>query len=190
MNKKHVVRLTASQREIVQKVIDRLDSSPRKVKRAQILLKADEETHGWTDKQIANAFGCTTQTVENVRQRFCESGFEVALSGKQRQSPPRQRKFDGDAEAQVIALRLSDPPAGYANWTLSLLQERVVALSIVDSVSRETLRTTLKKWDDAAKDSVLGHSSERESPVRCQHGKRASGLQAAIRPAVSDRLHG
>ena len=145
MEKKHVVRLTKRQREIAQRVVDQLDGSPRKVKRAQMLLKSDQRVDGWTDKQIAEAFCCTTKTVENVRQRFCESGFDVALGGKQRQCPPRERKFDGDGEAAVIALRLSDPPKGYANWTLDLLQERVVALSIVDSVSRETLRTTLKK---------------------------------------------
>jgi transposase len=147
MDKKHVVSLTKGQREIAQNVVDRLDGSPRKVKRAQMLLKADERSGGWTDKQIAEAFSCTTKTVENVRQRYCESGFDVALSGKQRLSPPRERKFDGDGEAAVIALRLSEPPKGYANWTLDLLQERVVMLSIVPSVSRETLRMTLKKME-------------------------------------------
>lgn len=145
MEKKHVVELTKRQRELARNVVDQLDGSPQKVKRAQILLKADQKSEGWTDKQIADAFGCTTKTVENIRQRYCEFGFDVALDGKQRQSPPREKKFDGDAEAEVIALRLSEPPEGYANWTLDLLQERVVALSIVASVSRETLRKTLKK---------------------------------------------
>ena len=129
----------------MQQLIDKLAGSPRKVKRAQILLKADERQDGWTDQQIAEAFSCSTKTVENVRQRFSETGFEVTLNGKQRANPPRQRKFDGDGEAAVIALRLSKPPQGYANWTLDLLQDRVVALSLVDSVSRETLRKTLKK---------------------------------------------
>lgn len=147
MEKKHVVRLTKCQREFAQRVVDKLDGSPRKVKRAQILLKADQRQDDWTDQQIAEAFSCTTKTVENVRQRCCEFGFEMALNGKQRESPPREPKFDGEAEATVIALRLSNPPKGYANWTLSLLQERVVALSIVDSVSRETLRKTLKKTE-------------------------------------------
>lgn len=147
MEKKYVVQLAKRQRERAQKVVDKLEGSPRKVKRAQILLKADERHEAWTDKRIAEAFSCTTKTVENVRQRFCEEGFETALVGKQRENPPRERKFDGDAEASVIALRLSKPPEGYANWTLDLLQERVVALSIVDSVSRETLRKTLKKME-------------------------------------------
>ena len=147
MEKKHFVRLTKRQRETAQRIVDKLEGSPRKVKRAQILLKADERNGGWTDGEIAEAFSCTVNTVENVRRRFCETDFETALNGKQRASPPRERKLDGDGEAAVIALRLGEPPEGYANWTLELLQERVVALKIVDDVSRETLRRTLKKTE-------------------------------------------
>ena len=147
MVKKYVVRLSDEERKSCQTVIKELKASSQKFRRAQILLKADERHEARTDKRIAEAFSCTNKTVENVRQRFCEEGFETALVGKQRENPPRERKFDGDAEASVIALRLSKPPEGYANWTLDLLQERVVALSIVDSVSRETLRKTLKKME-------------------------------------------
>ena len=134
-------------REITEKVVRQLDGSPQKVRRAQILLKADARQGGWTDGEIAEAFGCSTQTADNVRKRFCDHGFEIALHGKKRASPPREPRLDGHGEAQVIALRLSKPPEGYANWTLDLLQERVVALSIVDSISRETLRKTLKKTE-------------------------------------------
>ncbi len=144
MEKKYIVRLTKSQRKLTEQVVAQLDGSPQKVRRAQILLKADHSC-GWTDEEIAEAFGCSTRTAENVRKRFCESGFEITLHGKKRASPPRQPRLDGHAEAQVIALRLSEPPKGYANWTLELLQERVVALSIVDSIAKETLRKTLKK---------------------------------------------
>ena len=147
VDKKHIVRLTKRQREIAQRAVEKLQGSPRKVKRAQILLKADQRESGWTDGEIAEAFSCTINTVENVRRRFCENGFQTALNGKQRDSPPREKKFDGEGEAAVIALRLSEPPEGYANWTLDLLQERVVALSIVENVSRETLRRTLKKTE-------------------------------------------
>lgn len=144
MNKKHIVTLTNKQRKVAQAVVDRLDGSPRKVRRAQILLKADV-CRGWPDARIAEAYSCSVQTVENVRRRFAEAGFEIALDGRKRDAPPRQRKFDGEQEAQIIAMRLGKPPQGYANWTLSLLQNRIVALSIVESVSRETIRTTLKK---------------------------------------------
>ena len=147
MDKKNIVRLTISQREVAQRVVAKLEGSPRKVKRAQILLKADQRKGGWTDGEIADAFSCTINTVENVRRRFCETDFETALNGKQRANPPRERKFDGEGEASVIALRLGEPPKGYANWTLDLLTEQVVALRIVDNVSRETLRRTLKKTE-------------------------------------------
>jgi transposase len=146
MRKTYIVKLTKRQRAATEKVVSQLDGSPQKVRRAQILLKADKY-EGWTDGAIAEAFGCSTQTAENVRKRFCQCGFEIALHGKKRSSPPREPKLDGHGEAQVIALRLSKPPKGFANWTLDLLQERVVALSIVDSISRETLRKTLKKME-------------------------------------------
>lgn len=145
MEKKYIVRLTKRQREMTEQIVRQLDGSPQKVRRAQILLKADHSQGSWTDGEISEAFGCSTQTAENVRKRFCQCGFESTLHGKKRSSPPREPRLDGHGEAQVIALRLSKPPKGYANWTLELLQERVVALSIVDSISRETLRKTLKK---------------------------------------------
>jgi len=145
VEKKYIVRLTKREREAAQLIVDKLDGSPRKVKRAQILLKAELDQGDWTDAEISDAYSCTVNTVENVRQRFCELGFETTINGKKRADPPRERKFDGEAEAAVIAMRLSAPPQGYANWTLELLQERVVALSIVDSVCKETVRKTLKK---------------------------------------------
>ena len=90
---------------------------------------------------------CSQCGYEKFFRRFCQCGFEIALHGKKRSSPPREPRLDGHGEAQVIALRLSEPPKGFANWTLDLLQERVVALAIVDSISRETLRKTLKKME-------------------------------------------
>jgi hypothetical protein len=83
--------------------------------------------------------------VENIRQRLVTEGFEIALDGKKRETPPRQKVLDGEQEAKVIALRLGEPPKGFANWSLRLLAEQVVELEIVDSVSHETLRKTLKK---------------------------------------------
>jgi hypothetical protein len=109
------------------------------------LLKADANGPGWTDQQIADAFGCRRQTVENVRRRLVTEGFEVTLQGKLPDSPPRRPVLDGKQQAQVIALRLGPPPKGFANWSLRLLAEKVVELEIVDSVSHETVRRTLKK---------------------------------------------
>jgi hypothetical protein len=126
-------------------VVKKLKGSSQKVRRAQVLLKADADGPAWTDKQIAAAFDCRTKTVENIRQRLVTEGFEVTLCGKPRATPARQPIFDGEQEAKVIALRLGPPPKGFANWTLRLLAEKVVELAIVASVSHETVRRTLKK---------------------------------------------
>src|SRR5881227_3004374 len=145
MVKKYIVRLTDEERETLREVIKRLKGSSQRVRRAQILLKADAGGPAWTDKQIAEAFGCRTQTVENVRQRLVTEGFEVTLEGKRPEAPPRQPVFDGEQQAQVIALRLGPPPKGFGNWSLRLLADQAVALEIVGTVSHETIRQTLKK---------------------------------------------
>jgi hypothetical protein len=145
MEKKYIVRLTDAEREMLQDVIKRLKGSAQKVRRAQILLKADADGPSWTDQRIAEAFGCRRQTVENVRRRLVTEGFEVALNGKQPDMPTRTPLLDGQQQAKVIALRLGPPPKGFANWSLRLLAEKVVELSIVESISHETVRRTLKK---------------------------------------------
>ena len=145
MEKKYIVRLTDAEREMLQDVIKRLKGSAQKVRRAQILLKADADGPSWTDQRIAEAFGCRRQNVENVRQRLVTEGFDVALNGKQPDMPTRTPLLDGQQQAKVIALRLGPPPKGFANWSLRLLAEKVVELSIVESISHETVRRTLKK---------------------------------------------
>jgi len=145
MQKKYIVRLSAVERGTLESVVKKLKGSSQKVRRAQILLKADADGPAWTDQQIADAFGCRRQTVENVRQRLVTEGFEATLEGKRPDSPPRRPVFDGEQQARVIALRLGPPPKGFANWSLRLLAEKIVELEIVDSVSHETVRRTLKK---------------------------------------------
>ena len=147
MEKKYIVRLTDKERNVLRDVVKKLKGTSQKVRRAQMLLKADVDGPKWTDKKIAEAFSCRTKTVENIRQRLVTDGFEIALNGKKRDTPPRQKLLDGEQEAKVIALRLGEPPKGFANWTLRLLAEQVVELEIVDSVSHETLRKTLKKTE-------------------------------------------
>lgn len=144
MRKKYIVRLTDEERQQCEDVVDRLKGTSQKVKRANILLKADVDGPGWTDQQIADAFRCRRQTVENVRKKCVVEGFEQALEHKPQQNR-KPKTLDGDQEAQVIALRLGDPPKGYGRWTLRLLARRVVELEIVDTVSHETIRQTLKK---------------------------------------------
>ena len=145
MEKKYIVRLTDEERDTLRGVIKKLKGSAQQVRRAHMLLKADANGPNWTDTKIAEAFSCRTKTVENVRQRLVTVGFESALYGEKPQTPPRPKRLDGEQEAQVIALRLGKPPKGFANWSLRLLAEQVVELAIVDTVSHETLRKTLKK---------------------------------------------
>ena len=145
MQKKYIVRLTDAERETLRDVIKKLKGSSLKVRRAQVLLKADVEGAAWTDRQIAEAFGCRTKTVENIRQRLVTEGFEATLDGKRPTTPKRAPVFGGEQEAKLIALRLGTPPKGFANWSLRLLAEKAVELEIVESVSHETVRRTLKK---------------------------------------------
>jgi hypothetical protein len=145
MEKKYIVRLSDVERETCNEVIRKLKGTSQKVRRAQILLKADADGPAWTDQKIAEAFCCRTKTVEDIRQRFVERGFEKTLERKKSQVAAAQKLLDGAQEAKVIAMRLGSPPKGYANWTLRLLARKVVELKVVESISHETVRQTLKK---------------------------------------------
>lgn len=145
MNKKYIVRLSAKERRILREVIKKLNGSSQKVRRAQMLLKADVAGPAWTDERIAEAFDSRTRTVEKLRERFVTEGFAQTLHGKARENPATEKILDGKQEAQVIAMRLGPPPKGYANWTLRLLARKVVELEIAESISYETVRRTLKK---------------------------------------------
>ena len=145
MVKKYVVCLTDAERQTCLDMIRRPRCSFTKVRRAQILLKCDVAGPGWTDGKIAEAFDCQTQTVENIRRRLVTCGFDQALMGEKRVKPPRAKLLDGEQEARIIAMRLGEPPAGFANWSLRLLAGKVIELEIVDSISHETVRQTLKK---------------------------------------------
>lgn len=147
MQKKYVVRLTDAERSELQQVVKKLKGTSQKVRRAQVLLKADANGPNWTDQRIAEAFGCRVQTVELIRQRLVERGFRETLDGVKREQPPIPKLLNGEQEARVIAMRLGPPPKGYANWTLRLLSRKVVELEIVDSISHETVRQTLKKTE-------------------------------------------
>ena len=144
MQKKYIVRLTDEERRECELVIDKLKGTSQKVKRANILLKADADGPAWSDQQIAEAFRCRRQTVENVRRKFVTEGFEQTLEHKKPAST-RGTRLDGEQEARIIAMRLGAPPKGYGKWTLRLLARKAVELEVVETVSHETVRTTLKK---------------------------------------------
>lgn len=145
MHKKFIVRLTEMERETLREVVKKLKGTSQKVRRAQILLKADEDGPAWTDARIAEALECRVQTIEKLRKRLVTEGFELALNGKKRETPPNQPLLDGGGQAKLISMRLGKPPAGYGRWTLRLLADELVALDVVESISHETVRQTLKK---------------------------------------------
>src|SRR5271156_4320776 len=110
MRKKYVVRLTDQERAVLLEVVKKLKGTSQKVRRAQVLLKADVNGPGWTDRQIAEAFGCRTKTVENIRQHLVERGFDQTLDGVKPTKPPVPKLLDGEQEAKIIATRLGPPP--------------------------------------------------------------------------------
>jgi hypothetical protein len=145
MNKKYIVRLTEDERAVCEATVKNQKGKSEKLRRAMILLKADVDGPGWKDEKISDAVGCRIQTVEKVRREFVLEGFEAALVRKKRTVPPTPKLLDGAAEAKLIAMRLGKPPAGYGHWTLRLLADQLVELEVVESISPETVRQTLKK---------------------------------------------
>lgn len=138
--KKYVVDLDEHEKERLEKLTTKGTSGARTIRRARMLLLADEE---YTDKEIAAALGAAVTTVERVRKRFVEEGLESALSERPR--PGAVRKLDGRQEAYLVALACSDPPEGKKRWSMRLLADRLVQLEVVDEISDETVRRTLKR---------------------------------------------
>ena len=140
---KYTVDLTEEEREHLLGLTQRGKSSVRKIKRAQMLLKADD---GLGDEQIAEAVGTSSSTVHRTRKRFVEEGL-AALTERPRSGQPR--KLDGRQEAHLIAVTCSGPPEGHVRWTLRLLAGKLVELGFVSSISPETVRQTLKKTNSS-----------------------------------------
>jgi hypothetical protein len=147
MNKKYVVRLTSEERSRLQRLVSVGKGAARKLLHARILLQADQGSDGpaWKDEQIAEALSAHFRTIANVRQRLVELGLDAALNRKKQERPSRPPILDGKAEARLIALRCGEPPEGRRRWTLHLLADKLVELRVVESVSYETVRRTLKK---------------------------------------------
>jgi transposase len=165
--KKYKVTLTDEERSELQGLIAAGKGAAKRLAHARVLLKADASNGGpaWPDARIAEAAELSVATVERVRRRFVEDGFDAALGRKRQARPSRERRLDGAAEARLIALACSAPPEGRACWTMQLLADRLVELKVVGSVSDETVRRTLKK-------------------TRSSRGKRSGGA-SRLRPTPS-----
>lgn len=145
MNKKYIVRLSDDERQQLEALVSKGHTAAYKIKHAHILLKADADGPCWSDAAIAEAFSCHLRTVEGIRTRFVLEGLESALLRKKQAVPSRQRLLDGAGEAHLIALSCSTPPEGRSRWTLELLADKLVELAIVEQISAQTVRRTLKK---------------------------------------------
>jgi transposase len=154
---KYIVRLNSEEHAQLLALVNTGRAAAVKLLHARILLKADvgADSRCWTDAEIADALDTSAATVHRVRQGFVEQGLEAALSRK-RPTGRQYRKLDGAQEAQLIAVACSAPPEGRARWTLKLLADKLIALDIVDTISTECVRTTLKK-------------------TRSNHGSRSNG---------------
>jgi len=142
---KYIVRLSDEERQKLQTIVNKLKGTSQKVKRAIVLLKADVNGPNWTNEKIHELTGVSLQTITNVRKQLVIEGFDIALDRKQRRLPPVPKKLDGLQETKIIATRCGTPPDGFAKWSLRLLAEQVVTLEVVDFISYETVRKTLKK---------------------------------------------
>lgn len=144
--KRYIVTLTAEERTYLYGLISKGKAAAFKQRHARMLLKTDQgpQGEGWTDDRIEHALDVHASTVERLRKRFVEEGLEAALQRKE-QKNRKAKKIDGEAEAHLVALACSKPPEGRTSWTLQLLTDKLVSLEIVDSVSPETVRKTLKK---------------------------------------------
>jgi transposase len=137
---KYSVNLTPEEHSHLVDLTKKGKTSARVLKRAQILLLADQ---GYQDEAIASMLMVGESTIHRTRQRYVEEGVELALSERKRQG--REKKLTPQAEAFLIATACSNPPDGRESWTMQLLAERLVSVELIDKISDETVRTTLKK---------------------------------------------
>jgi transposase len=146
MKKKYPIILTQTEREQLKDLIAAGTAPARKLTHARILLKADQSPQGpaWVDEEVADAVEVSQPTVSRVRKQYFEEGMEAALN---RRPPNREyhRKLDGEQEARLVALACSEPQEGQARWSLRLLADRMVELEVVEEISYQTVRRTLKK---------------------------------------------
>ena len=147
MKKKYIVALSEAERQDLEMSLSKGLYRGRRQARALVLLGANVGLGGkcMKDAAIALAYGLTTQSVERIRKRFCELGLSGVLAGKSRACPPRKLVYDSVVESHLIALRCSEPPLGYSQWSLRLLADKMVALDYVEAISHESVRHILKK---------------------------------------------
>ena len=154
--KRYIVTLTPEERTHLAAIARKRKADSTIVKRAFALLAADaNQEKPQTDQQIQQTYHLSLRTIERLRQRFVEDSLRIALTGKKR-TVFKPITFDGAVEAHVVALRCSQPPAGYAHWTIQLLADQMIELKYVETIGRETVRKMLKKTKSSPGASKVG----------------------------------
>src|SRR5512144_2022498 len=178
---KYIVRLTANERTELNDLIRTGKRAASVLLHARILLKADAgvDGPGWDDTQIAEAVECGASTVYRVRQAFVEAGLPAALFRK-KPTGRQYRKLDGAQEAHLIALACGVPPTGRTHRTLRLLADRLVELAVVESISPECVRTTLKKRTQAVVAEAVGDPAAGQCRIRVRHGGRIGSVYPTV----------
>lgn len=159
---KFVVRLSVNERLFLNGLVAEARTAKERALRARLFLKADADGPCWTDSQIADAFEISTLKVARLRKRCVLEGLEAALCQRP-QANRKRRKLDGAAEARLVALACGKAPSGCSQWTMQLLADKLVELSIVDEISDETVRKTLKKTN--FNPGVTSNGSFRPTPT-------------------------
>lgn len=158
--KKYIVRLDPEERIGLQELVRVGKAAAYRIRHANVLLAVDvsQGSAKLTDADAAAAFGVSVRSIEYLRERCVEAGLEAALERKKRERPSVERMFDGEKEAQLIAVACGAAPQGRARWTLQLLADRMVALKVVEHCSPQTVGRTLKKTNSSLGERRCGAS--------------------------------
>ncbi len=162
--RKFKVTLDGEERARLVAITQKGNHQSRQVINALILLNCDQgefQDQGMRNEDVAAVLKISMRKIDRVKKRFVEEGLEVALNGRKGERI-YQKKADGDLEAHLVALSCSQPPAGFSQWSLRLLADRVVELNYIDSISHETVRRVLEKRNQAVDKERLGHSTGTE----------------------------
>ena len=142
---KYLIELSDDERRKLMDIVRKGSAPAKTILRANILLASDRNgKHPMTVQEIAETYHTSATTVQNVRASYAEKGLEATITRKKRETPPVAAKVTGDVEAKIIALACTQPPEGYSRWTVRLLADKVVELSILPEISYVTVQRTLK----------------------------------------------
>lgn len=149
MATKYTVFLSSTERTWLEEMTRKGRNVAPKILQARALLLCDASENGpaWPVHKISEALGISEGTVNNLKKRVVLDGIDSAFERKQRERPPREVRYDGHFDAQIVALACSEPPVGRQRWTVRLLAEKAVELQIVEEVSHMSIHRALKKMN-------------------------------------------